>query len=130
MSGPKTESPAAAPQRAGGVAVVYADDYVNKLNGQRLERECRLRLDQGCRALVINFRDTQFVNSIGVSLLLGVIDDAAERGAPVVFSNLSRHHVELFELLGLTRHVAMAESEEAALDTLAGFRAAAPPPGH
>ena len=112
----------------GEVAVVYAGDYVNKLSGQRIERECMLRLEAGCRALVINFRGTELVNSIGVSILLGVIEVAERRGAPVVFASVSRHTVKLFELLGLTRLVAMADSEEAALATLGEF--ASTPNGH
>jgi len=111
------------------IAVVYAGDYVNKLSGQRIERECLLRLEGGCRGLVINFRGTELVNSIGVSILLGVIEAAEERGTRVVFSHASRHTVKLFDLLGLTRHVALADTDEAALATLAEF-AVAPPPGH
>ena len=123
-------APGAPPAEAsgGGVAVVYAGDYVNKVSGRRIEHECLLRLESGCRALVINFRGTELVNSIGVSILLGVIDVAERRGTRVVFSNLSRHTVKLFELLGLTRLVALAESEEAALATLSEFTST--PPGH
>ena len=110
------------------VAVVYAGDYVNKLSGQRIERECMLRLEAGCRALVINFRGTELVNSIGISILLGVIDAAERRGARVAFSNVSPHTVKLFELLGLTRLVLLADSEEAALATLSEF--ASTPSGH
>jgi len=102
-------------------AVVYAGDYVNKMSGQRIERECLQKLECGCRALVISFRDTELVNSIGVSILLGVIDVAERRGARVAFSNVGMHTVKLFELLGLTRLVVLAESEEAALDTLGEF---------
>ena len=110
------------------VAVVYAGDYVNKLSGQRIERECIQRIERGCRALVINFRDTELVNSIGVSILLGVIDTAERRGARVAFSNVSPHTFKLFELLGLTRLVLLADSEEAALAVLEEFSAT--PPGH
>jgi anti-anti-sigma factor len=128
---PDTPSISAPPLSPGGasVAVVHAGDYVNKLSGQRIERECLLRLEGGCRALVINFRGTELVNSIGVSILLGVIEAAGERGARVVFSDVSRHTVQLFDLLGLTRHVVLAETEEAALARLEEF-AAPPPPGH
>ena len=122
MSEPLT-APAPPEPPGGEVAVVYAGDYVNKLSGQRIERECMLRLEAGCRALVINFRGTELVNSIGVSILLGVIEAAERRGAPVVFSNVSRHTVKLFELLGLTRLVVLADSEEAALATLNEFAA-------
>lgn len=128
MTEPPTGGASPAPKGV-EVAVVYAGDYVNKLSGQRIERECLLRLERGCRALVINFRDTELVNSIGVSILLGVIDVAERRGARVAFSNVSMHTVKLFELLGLTRLVVLAESEEAALSTLAEF-APAPSGGH
>lgn len=129
MSEPLTGSPT--PESQGvEAAVVYAGDYVNKLSGQRIERECIQKLEHGCRALVISFRDTELVNSIGVSILLGVIDVAERRGARVAFSNVSMNTVTLFELLGLTRLVVLAESEEAALDTLREFAHAPLPGGH
>ena len=89
----------------GDVAVVYAGDYLNKLSGEQIERECRLRLKEGCRELVVNFSQTEIVNSIGVSILLGVIDSAAKFGARVVFSDVKSDTIELFELLGVTKHV-------------------------
>jgi stage II sporulation protein AA (anti-sigma F factor antagonist) len=127
MSEPLTADRPQSPHAA-EVAVVYAGDYVNKLSGQRIERECIQRIERGCRALVINFRDTELVNSIGVSILLGVIDTAERRGARVAFSNVSPHTFKLFELLGLTRLVLLADSEEAALAILEEF--SANPPGH
>jgi anti-anti-sigma factor len=110
----------------GEMAVVYASDYLNKLSGERIERECRLQLEMGCRALVINFRDTELVNSIGISILLGVIDAAESAGAQLVFSDVSSQTVELFEMLGLTRHVALATNEQEALATLAEFAMTTP----
>ena len=125
MSEPLTRPPE---QVGGEVAVVYAGDYVNKMSGQRIERECLTGMERGCHALVINFRDTELVNSIGVSILLGVIDEAERRGARVAFSNVSLHTLKLFELLGLTRLVVLADREEDALATLEEFSTT--PPGH
>jgi anti-anti-sigma factor len=105
----------------GDLAVIYAGDYLNKLSGERIERECRRQLERGCRALIINFRETELVNSIGVSILLGVIDAAETTGAQLIFSDVNHQTVQLFEMLGLTRHVALASDEEEALATLAEF---------
>ena len=98
------------------------------MSGQRIERECLTRIARGCRALVINFRDTELVNSIGVSILLGVIGEAERTGTRVAFSNVSVHTLKLFELLGLTRLVLLADDEEAALATLEEFSTT--PHGH
>jgi anti-anti-sigma factor len=114
----------------GDLAVIYAGDYLNKLSGERIERECRRQLEMGCRALVINFRDTELVNSIGISILLGVIDAAESTGAQLVFSDVNNQTAQLFEMLGLTRHVALAADEDEALATLTEFIAAPKAAGH
>ena len=99
----------------GDTAIIYASDYLNKLSGERIERECRRQLESGCRTLIINFRDTELVNSIGVSILVGVIDAAEQSTARLIFSDVNNHTQNLFEMLGLTRHVSLATSEEEAL---------------
>ena len=105
----------------GTTAVVYASDYLNKLSGEKIERECRRHLKCGCRALVIDFGDTKLVNSIGISILLGIIDVAERCGARIVFSDVNNQTIELFEMLGLTRHVVLAKDEREALLNLSRF---------
>ena len=89
-------------------AVVFAGDYLNKLSGEQIERECRRKLDEGCTELIVNFSRTEIVNSIGVSILLGVIDSARGTGAKIVFSDVKQETAELFDMLGLTRHVTIS----------------------
>jgi len=86
-------------------AIVIAGDYLNKLTGEKIERECRDKLDAGAREIVVDFSETEIINSIGISILLGVIDDAQNAGAKVVFSDLKPESAELFDMLGLTKHV-------------------------
>lgn len=89
----------------GETAIVHAGDYLNKLSGEKIERECRRKLEAGCKKLIVNFSETEIVNSIGVSILLGVIDAANDANAKVVFSDINDDTIELFEMLGLTNHV-------------------------
>jgi anti-anti-sigma factor len=96
------------------VPVVRAGTYLNKISGEQLERACLEHLTRGARALVIDFRDTDLVNSIGVANLLGVIDAAEARRARLVFCHVTGQTAELFDLLGLTRLVTLASDEEAA----------------
>src|SRR5882672_1977839 len=110
-----TEPVALEARSVGGTAIIYASDYLNKPSGERIERECKRQLESGRRALVINFRDTELVNSIGVSILVGVIDAAEQSTARLIFSDVNNHTAELFRMLGLTRHVRLASSEDEAL---------------
>ncbi len=89
-------------------SVIFAGDYLNKLSGEQLEYECRRRIDAGCKELIVNFSKTEIVNSIGISILLGVIDIAFNNGAEVVFSDVNEDTVELFDMLGVSKHVTIA----------------------
>lgn len=120
----KPNAPLVRSHCVGTTAVVYASDYLNKLTGEKIERECRRQLDCGCRALVIDFSDTKLVNSIGISILLGIIDVAEKSGARIVFSEVNNQTIQLFEMLGLTRHVALAKDESEALLSLSDFETA------
>lgn len=86
-------------------AVVYAGDYLNKLSGESVERECRQKISEGATELIVDFSRTEIVNSIGVSILLGVIDAAKSNGASVAFAEVNEGTAELFEMLGVTNHV-------------------------
>ena len=86
-------------------AVVFAGDYLNKLTGEKIERECKNKLEEGYKQLIVSFKHTEIVNSIGVSILLGVIDSATNFGAKIVFSEVNDNNYQLFEMLGLTNHV-------------------------
>jgi anti-anti-sigma factor len=99
----------------GETTIIYASDYLNKLSGERFERECKRQLESGCRALVINFRDTELVNSIGVSILMGVIDASEKSAARLIFSDVNNHTAQLFDMLGITRHVSLVKDESEAL---------------
>ena len=91
----------------GETVTVFAGDYLNKLTGETIERECRKKLEAGAKRLILNFAETEIVNSIGISILLGVIDAANNAGAEVVFSDVKEETIELFEMLGLTNHVTL-----------------------
>jgi anti-anti-sigma factor len=99
----------------GDIAIIYASDYLNKLSGERIERECKNQLEAGRQAVVINFRDTELVNSIGVSILMGVIDAAEQSHARLIFCDVNTQSAGLFEMLGLTKHVRIAADESEAL---------------
>lgn len=103
-----------------GAAVIYPGPYLNQLRGESIESQCQELLARGVRRIVINFEETELINSIGVSILLGVIESVNDSRGALVLSNLNASNRELFEMLGLESHVAMVETEEIALLKLCG----------
>jgi anti-anti-sigma factor len=96
-------------------AVIYPGPYLNQLRGESIENQCQEFIATGVRRIVINFEDTELINSIGISILLGVIESVNGAQGALVLSNLNHSNRELFEMLGLMSHVDMVETEEIAL---------------
>lgn len=101
-------------------AVIYPGPYLNQLRGEDVESQCQELLTNGIRSIVINFEETELINSIGISILLGVIESVNHVQGTLVLSNLNGSNRELFEMLGLMSHVEMVETEEIALLKLSG----------
>ena len=92
----------------GEKSVIFAGDYLNKLSGEKIEHECKRRLEAGCKELVVDFSETKIVNSIGISILLGVIDIGVKQWSDgSFFRTLMKKLSNLFEMLGLTKHVTL-----------------------
>lgn len=102
------------------VAIIYITNYLNKLAGERIERECRRQLKAGCRVIILDFQQVAVVNSVGISILLGIISAARERGAELVFCAVGEQNLELFKMLGLTQHVGLTADTATALAIIKG----------
>ncbi len=105
---------------AGDAVVLYPEGYLNNLAGEGLVQECNRFVENGVRKVVLNFGKTDFVNSIGVSLLLGIIERLRACGGTLCFSNLSSSHKDTFDMLGITKYILVFEREEDALEHLKG----------
>ena len=103
-------------------AVIYPGVYLNQLRGESIEGQCLEFLATGVRHIVINFEETELINSIGISILLAVIESVNRAEGALVLSNLNASNRELFEMLGLMSHVEMVDTEEIALLKLGGDR--------
>jgi anti-anti-sigma factor len=101
-------------------AVIYPGPYLNQLRGESIENRCEQFLAEGVRRIVINFEETELINSIGISILLGVIESVNHSQGSLILSNLNNSNRELFEMLGLMSHVEIVESEQIALLKMSG----------
>lgn len=101
-----------------GAAIIYPGSYLNQLRGEYIESRCQELLAEGIRRVVINFEDTESINSIGISILLGVIEAVNDMNGTLVLSNLNDSNRDLFDMLGLLSHVKVEETEESALEKI------------
>ncbi len=98
-----------------GVVVIMPKGYVNDLGAERLEETSEQLLDEGLKKIVINFSDMQFINSIGASVITGIVQKNLEYDGRLCFTNMKKVHRDVFEMLGITKHVKVFKEEGEAL---------------
>jgi anti-anti-sigma factor len=85
-------------------AAIRTRGYLSRTAGEQLEREIIRLLGEGVSCFVVNLHDTDLINSVGVSILIGVIERVRERGGQLAFSDLTPVNEEIFRIMGLQRH--------------------------
>lgn len=95
--------------------VLYAENYINDIEGEKLEDLCDNFIEKGLERIVIDFSRTDIINSIGVSILIGIIEKIKDREAVILFSGLKKINYDVFDIVGLTRHIRVFETEDDAL---------------
>jgi len=99
----------------GHVIVIYARDYLNDIEGEKLEETCQSFLRDSGMAIVLDFSSTDIINSIGISILIGIIEKVRGFGAKVYFSGLKGVAYDVVKIVGLTETVAVFDTEDDAL---------------
>jgi len=98
-----------------GCVVIYTDNYLNDIEGEKLEDKCDVFLNGGKRKIVIDFANTELVNSIGISILVGIMEKVKKRNGILFFSSLKKVNHDIFNMLGLTKHISIFQTEEEAI---------------
>ncbi len=99
----------------GEVIIVYARDYLNDIEGEKLEDICESFIKNKGRAIVLDFSSTDIINSIGISILIGIIEKVKAVGAKVSFSGLNSVAYDVLNIVGLTDSVTIYDSSNEAL---------------
>ena len=104
----------------GDTMVVCVGGYLNSQLGEEVEKVVRERLDDGGRRILLNFKGTRLVNSIGISFVIGIVEKVMEQEGRMAFCEVSRINRDLFRVTGLEKYIRSFETEKEALDFLAG----------
>ena len=97
-----------------GCAVIRTHWYLSRTAGEKLEVEIVRLLGEGIRRFVLNLHETDLINSVGISILIGVIERVRGLGGELVFSELTAVNEEIFRIMGLHRHARLVRGDDEA----------------
>ena len=102
-------------KKGDGYVVVYTDGYINNIGGEKIAEECYTLIEEGYRHFILNLEKTRMINSIGISILIEVIERVGEIDGSVSFCNLRPVAEKTVRIMGLTDWSGMYADEEEAI---------------
>ena len=105
-------------QRRGEGAVLYTRGYINNVGGEEIAVRAYELIDNGVTRLLLNLRETKIVNSIGISILIEIIEKVIEKGGRIGFCCLTPVIEKTFQIMGLAQYAQLFPTEEAAVRDL------------
>jgi anti-anti-sigma factor len=93
-------------------AVLRTNGYINNLGAERIEQEYDGLVAQGCHHFIVNFADSPIINSMGLAILLGIIEKNLTNKGQIVFCCLTEVNAETMEIMDITQYVTLAETED------------------
>jgi len=110
-----TEELRVAVEKRNGGAILYTRGYINNVGGEEIANRAYELMDDGVKALLLNLRDTKIVNSIGISILIEIIEKMIDRGGKIGFCCLTPVIHKTFQIMGLANYASIFDSEDAAV---------------
>ncbi len=102
------------------LAVIYTDGYINNQGGEEIAKVAYDLMDQGHKRLLLNLAGTKIVNSIGISILIEIIEKMLEVEGKLAFCNLTPTIDKTFHIMGLAQFTQIFPDEDTAVSDLGG----------
>lgn len=102
-------------KEANGVIIIETNGYLNNDAGEQLSKVCLEKIADGSKSFLLNMNGTKVVNSIGVSILIEIIEKLQEVEGKIGYYNLAPIVSKTFNIMGLTKYSTVFDSEENAL---------------
>jgi anti-sigma B factor antagonist len=103
-----------------GLGLVAAAGYINNEGGQAIADAATELMDQGCKTLLIDLDGTRIINSIGVSILLEILEKLMDEKGRLAFCNLTPTISKTFEIMGLVQYASVYTDREEAVRAIEG----------
>src|ERR1041384_2831037 len=99
-------------------AVLYTRGYINNVGGEEIANRAYELMNAGVRVLLLNLRETKIVNSIGISILIEIIEKMIEQGGKIGFCCLTPVIHKTFQIMGLANYASIFTDEESGVKEL------------
>ena len=102
----------------GDVVIIETSGYLNNVGGEQIANECYKEIDNGKKMFLLDLENSKVVNSIGVSILIEIIEKLQEIDGKMAFTNLAGIVEKTFNIMGITKYCEIYDSVDAGVQKL------------
>ena len=97
------------------VVILKTSGYINNVAGEQIAETCYKKMDEGKKKFLLDLEKSSIVNSIGVSIIIEIIEKLQEIDGHIGYFNLAPIVAKTFKIMGLVQYSTIYDSEEEAV---------------
>jgi len=101
-----------------GVAIIDLIGDVTTFAEEKINNAYREATSQGAKQVLVNFRQNDYINSAGIAILIGIVQEVNRHNQKLAFSLPSQHFQKIFRMVGLAQYAGIYQSEDEALEAM------------
>lgn len=97
------------------IVILRTEGYINNIAGEKIADVCYEKLNDGSKKFLIDMEKSGIVNSIGVSIIIEIIEKLQEVDGHIGYFNLVPIVAKTFKIMGLVEYSTIYDSQEEAV---------------
>ncbi len=98
-----------------GIAVIDLFGEINSAADEALNAAYDQAADASSRAILLNFKSVDYINSSGIALIVGLMAQARKSGRRLMATGLSDHYKQIFQITRLADFMTLLPDEASAM---------------
>ena len=105
-------------RREGRIGILETDGYINDVSAEKVADAGHALIDEGFRYLILNLEKSPIANSMGISILIEIIERIRELEGRVAFCCVAPILAKTFRIMGLLKVADIYDTEAEAVQAL------------
>ena len=97
------------------IIIIKTSGYLNNVGGEKISEACYAEINKGKKYFLLDLENSKVVNSIGVSILIEIIEKLQEIDGKLGYYNLAPIVSKTFKIMGISSYSEIYESKDEAL---------------
>ena len=105
-------------RQEGPIGILTTNGYINNIGAEKISDACDELIQKGVSNFVLNLEKSRVINSIGISILIEVIEKVKAQDGKVAFCTVTATIAKTFRIMGLLKASTIHDSEQEAIASL------------